>query len=96
MIQTAPRRGQKPGTRARRSARTHDGPGIKRSLYLDAGTHAVLARLATRLGWTESRTIDALLGLAILPYRGTAGVDEPAVARRLVGLELERIETQEA
>lgn len=95
MIQTAPRRGQKPGTRARRTPRTTEPRGVKRSIYLDAATNAVMARLAERLGWSESRTTEALLGLALLPYRAPGGVDEPAVARRLVGLELERIETQE-
>lgn len=96
MIQTAPRRGQKPGTRARRSARTQEARGIKRSLYMDPVTNALVARLAARLGWTESRTTDALLSLALLPYGGAAGADEAAVARRLVGLELERVEAQEA
>ena len=49
MIQTAPRRGQKPGTRARRSARTQEARGIKRSLYMDPVTNALVARLAARL-----------------------------------------------
>lgn len=95
MVQTISRRGQKPGTRARRPVKADAPRTIKRSYSVDAEVHAVILHLAQRLGWSESWVCNVLLNLALLPYRENEGIDEAAVARRLVGLELERIEAQE-
>lgn len=94
MIQTRPRRGHKPGFRARRPAR--HVPRVKRSYSVDAKVNDLILRLARQLEWSESWVVNVLLQSALLPFRDHAEVDEAAVARQLMRLELERIGLQEA
>lgn len=76
--------------------RTHDERGIKRTVYVDPDTNAVVDRLARDLKWKASPVADALLSLALLPFRLPDGsVDMRAVALRLFEWDLARRSTQE-
>lgn len=96
-VESLPHIGPKPGTSQRRRGRGQAATGQTRSLYLDAGTNALLVALADRLQWSESRTADRLIQLGLLPYRCQAagGLDVLAIAERLVQFEMARVGAQE-
>lgn len=95
MSQQAVRPGPPTGRLQRRRVRGQDAHGRKRSVYVDPETDRLLSSVAERLGWSESRTLVALLHLAVLPYRGPRDGDVAAIAQRLVGLEMERVAATE-
>lgn len=89
MIPSTPRPGPRPGATQRKRTRGQVSRAISRSLYLDHGTNQQLIAMAQRLGWTESRTLDRLLQLGLLPYRTDGSLDVERLTRRLVEVEME-------
>ena len=99
MSQQTIRPGPRAGATQRRRGRGQGAPAVSRSLYLEHGTNQQIIALAQRLGWTESRTLNRLVQLGLLPYRSDGTLDVEPLSRRLVEvemeLELERVGTQE-